>query len=46
MDTMKVNLQTVDEKVMFSATSRANPPVTIDYLPPIGTGKAIHRWNC
>jgi len=38
MDTLTVKMQTIDEKVMFSATSRENPEVVIDYFPPVGTG--------
>lgn len=37
MDTLQVRLQTTDEKVMFSATARENPAVTVDYFPPLGT---------
>ena len=36
---LTVKLQTIDDKTMFSATSRENPALTIDYFPPIGTGK-------
>lgn len=39
MDTLTINLKTIDEKTMFSATARENPEVIIDYFPPIGTGK-------
>lgn len=39
MDTLNVKLQTIDEKAMFSATARENPEITIDYFPPVGTGK-------
>lgn len=39
MDTLTVKLKTIDEKTMFSATSRENPEVIIDYFPPIGSGK-------
>lgn len=38
MDKLKVKLQSVDDKVMFSATARENPPVIVDYFPPVGTG--------
>lgn len=38
MDTLSVNLKTIDEKTMFSATARENPEVIIDYFPPIGSG--------
>lgn len=36
---LTVNLQTMDDKAMFSATARENPAVTVDYFPPVGTGK-------
>lgn len=39
MDTLTVNMKTIDEKTMFSATARENPEIIIDYFPPIGTGK-------
>ena len=39
MDTLSVTMQTIDEKVMFSAGARGNPAIVIDYFPPIGTGK-------
>lgn len=39
MDALKVNLQTIDDKVMFSAAARENPQITIDFFPPIGTAK-------
>ena len=39
MDTLTVNLHTIDDKTMFSATARDNPELIIDYFPPIGTGK-------
>ncbi len=39
MDTLTVNMQTIDDKTMFSATARDNPEVIIDYFPPIGSGK-------
>lgn len=39
MDTLSVKLHTIDDKVMFSATSRENPELIIDYFPPVGTGK-------
>jgi putative redox protein len=35
---LTVKMQTIDEKVMFSAASRENPPVVVDYFPPVGTG--------
>ena len=38
-NTLTVKLQTIDDKTMFSATARENPTVTVDYFPPIGTGK-------
>lgn len=38
MDTLKVKMQTIDDKTMFSATARDNPEIIIDYFPPIGTG--------
>ncbi len=39
MNTLAVKIQSIDDKVMFSATARENPEVVIDYFPPIGTGK-------
>ena len=39
VDTLTVNLHTIDDKVMFSATARKNPEIVIDYFPPIGTGE-------
>lgn len=38
MDKINVKLQSTDDKVMFSATARNNPPIIIDYFPPVGTG--------
>lgn len=38
MDTLTVKMHTIDEKTMFSVTSRENPEIIIDYFPPIGTG--------
>ena len=37
-NTLTVRLQTIDDKVMFDATARENPAVTVDYFPPVGTG--------
>jgi putative redox protein len=37
-NTLAVNLQTIDDKVMFSATARENPAIIVDYFPPVGTG--------
>lgn len=39
VDTLTVQLHTIDEKTMFSATARDNPEIIIDYFPPIGSGK-------
>lgn len=39
METIQVKMQTVDDKVKFSAGARENPPVTIDYFPPVGTAQ-------
>ncbi len=39
MNTLTVKIQSIDDKVMFSATARENPEVVIDYFPPIGTGR-------
>lgn len=39
MDTLTVKLQSLDEKVMLSATARDNPQIIIDYFPPVGTGQ-------
>ncbi|MDR0293593.1 MAG: OsmC family protein [Oscillospiraceae bacterium] len=38
-NTLTVKLQTIDEKAMFSAAARENPPVVVDYFPPVGAGK-------
>ncbi len=38
-NTLTVKLQTIDDKTMFNATARENPAVTVDYFPPVGTGK-------
>lgn len=38
-NTLTVKLQTIDDKAMFNAAARKNPAVTIDYFPPVGTGK-------
>ena len=38
-NSLTVKLETIDDKVMFSATARENPAVIVDYFPPIGTGK-------
>ena len=39
MDTLSITLQSSDEKAKLSATARDNPPVIIDYFPPVGTGQ-------
>ncbi len=39
MDKLKVKLRSLDDKVSFSATARENPPVIVDYFPPVGTGE-------
>ncbi|QHQ59600.1 OsmC family peroxiredoxin [Anaerocolumna sedimenticola] len=38
-DFLEINLKSIDNKVKFSATSRSNPEVVIDYFPPFGTGE-------
>ena len=39
MDTLTVNLKSLDDKAMFSATARDNPQIVVDYFPPVGTGQ-------
>ncbi|MCL1815039.1 MAG: OsmC family protein [Treponema sp.] len=39
MDTLAVKMQTIDDKTMFSAVTRENPEIVIDFFPPAGTGK-------
>jgi len=39
MSDLMVNLQSIDDKAMYSATARENPAIVIDYFPPVGTGK-------
>lgn len=36
---LEINLNSIDDKVKFSAVSRDNPEVIIDYFPPFGTGE-------
>jgi len=36
---LEVNLQTINDKVKFSAKARSNPEVVIDYFPPFGNGE-------
>ncbi|MDR0300697.1 MAG: OsmC family protein [Treponema sp.] len=36
---LTVKLQTIDDKAMFNATARENPPIVVDYFPPVGSGK-------
>jgi len=36
---LEVNLHTVNDKVKFTADSRNNPEITIDYFSPIGNGE-------
>lgn len=36
---LEINLNSIDDKVKFSAVSRANPEVIIDYFPPFGAGE-------
>ena len=36
---LEVNLQTINDKIKFSAKSRSNPEVVIDYFPPFGDGE-------
>lgn len=38
-DYLEVSLQTINEKVKFSAKARSNPEVIIDYFPPFGNGE-------
>ena len=35
---LKMNLQTIDNKVRWSAGARGQPEIVIDYPPPIGSG--------
>jgi putative redox protein len=37
--TLTVKLETIDDKAMFNATARENPPIVVDYFPPVGSGK-------
>ena len=39
MSDLMVELQSIDDKAMYSATARENPAIVIDYFPPVGTGK-------
>ena len=39
MSDLMVNLQSIDDKAMYSAMARENPAIVIDYFPPVGTGK-------
>ena len=39
MSDLMLNLQSIDDKAMYSATARENPAIVIDYFPPVGTGK-------
>ena len=39
MESLKLSLHSIDGKVKFSATSRDNSQITIDYFPPIGSGE-------
>lgn len=36
---LEVQLQTINDKVKFSAQSRSNPELIIDYFPPFGNGE-------
>ncbi|MFV0399817.1 MAG: OsmC family protein [Oscillospiraceae bacterium] len=36
---LTVNLQSLDDKVKFSASARENPEIVIDYFPPVGAGE-------
>lgn len=38
-DYLETTLRTIDDKVKYSASSRQNPEVIIDYFPPLGTGE-------
>lgn len=39
MDTLTVELQSLDDKAMFRSAARENPEIVIDYFPPVGTGQ-------
>ncbi|MFV0393701.1 MAG: OsmC family protein [Coprobacillaceae bacterium] len=39
METLNVKLQSLDDKAMFSVNARNNPPIIVDYFPPVGTEK-------
>ena len=39
MEKLNVKLHTLDDKVMFEATSRADSPIIVDYFKPLGTGQ-------
>jgi len=36
---LAVSLHTVNDKVKFTADSRNNPAITVDYFPPLGNGE-------
>jgi len=38
-DYLEVQLQTINDKIKFSAKSRSNPDLTIDFFPPFGDGE-------
>jgi len=38
-DILEISLKSIDDKVKYSAASRANPEVVVDYFPPYGTGE-------
>jgi putative redox protein len=39
MQTLSVNLESLDDKAMLAATAGENPRIVIDFHPPVGTGK-------
>ncbi|OQB14763.1 MAG: hypothetical protein BWY15_00914 [Firmicutes bacterium ADurb.Bin193] len=39
MNTLQVQLKSIDDKVKFSSVSRQNDEVITDYFPPFGTGE-------
>lgn len=38
-DYLEIKLQSTDSKAKFSASSRENPDLIVDYFPPVGTGE-------
>lgn len=39
MSELSVRLHTIDDRVKYSAVSRENPEIIIDYFPPFGEGE-------